>query len=73
VRNDPSAKINFHAVRTPAEEVLLGVAVAQTAKRGHRSRYELRVEEARKHGLPGAIAIRGIRGYDSAGEIHLPQ
>jgi hypothetical protein len=63
-------KSDVHTTPTPTESVSLRVTVAQTAKRGHCSLYEVIVEEARKRGLAGATVLRGVMGLDSAGEIH---
>ena len=63
-------KSDVHTATTPAEAVSLRITVQQTAKRGHRALFEVIVEEARKRGLAGATALRGVMGLDSAGEIH---
>lgn len=49
---------------------MLRIFIGEDHKHGHRPLYEVIVEEARKRGLAGATAIRGLMGFGENSQIH---
>jgi hypothetical protein len=54
----------------PSEAQLLRIFIGESDKQGHRSLYEVIVEEARKRGMAGATVLRGVMGFGKASRIH---
>ena len=57
MENDPNAK-------------LLRIFIGESDKAGHQPLYEAIVYEAKKQGLSGATAIRGIMGFGANSKVH---
>lgn len=56
-------------MNTAPEAGLLRVILNETAKLHHRPLFEVIVQEARGAGITGAVAWRGIMGYDHSAPI----
>lgn len=57
-------------MKTMTESRLLRIFIGETDKVGHTSLVERIIEAARKQGVAGATAWRGIMGYGRASTIH---
>jgi len=57
-------------MKLPSEASLLRIFIGESDKHDGRPLCEVIVEEARKHGLAGATAIRGFLGFGANSRIH---
>jgi PII-like signaling protein len=51
------------------ESQILRIYIEESTQCGHRPLYEVVVDRARRRGLAGATAIRGIMGFGSSGQV----
>ena len=54
----------------PGDGYLLRIFVGERDKHGHLPLYEWIIQQARKHGLAGATAFRGIEGFGAHSHLH---
>ncbi|MFA6450308.1 MAG: DUF190 domain-containing protein [bacterium] len=57
-------------MKLPDESYLLRIFIGESDKHGGKPLYEAIIESARKRGMAGATALRGIAGFGANSRIH---